>query len=92
MRGSIKSHTVIHRYDWGWLRNDYKLDKYEAKRNEAGISSDLNFSLWVQEEFSQRVTDILASYIIINQRIVLICVKTRSDFRFYIGLLRHTYL
>lgn len=45
MRGSIKSNTVIHRYDWGWLRNDYKLDKYEAIRNEAGISSDLNFLL-----------------------------------------------
>lgn len=51
MRGSIKSNTVIHRYDWGWLRNGYKLDKYEAIRNEAAFLQTLTFYFEFRNNF-----------------------------------------
>lgn len=65
----------------------YRFAKYEIIRNEDGISWDLNSTLNSGRIFTKS-HQYSAINTIINQRAVLICAKTGSDFRFCFGLLR----
>lgn len=76
----------------GWETTAFcRFSKYEVIRNEDGISWDLNFTLNSGRIFTKS-HQYSAINITINQRAVLICTKTGSDFRFCFGLLRDTYI